>query len=330
MIGMNITTSTPNHTLTQNTIFNLTNTNATAASIVTGIQFTGGTTNVVERNLIYGLTSATTSTSAEINGIRVGGGTTIYRNNMIALGAGVANAIGSAASNSGTTGVNGINEALGTNSFFHNNVYIGGAPTAGVGASYAFNGTQTINTRSFRDNIFFNARSNSGATGSNYAVKINGTAPNPTGLTINNNVYYGTGTGFVFGFFNSLDVANLAAWKTAVGQDAGSYEGNPQYNDPTNATPDLHLHPTNVTVAEGNGADVGVTNDYDGQTRASFTPVDIGADAGNFTGVDLTGPAITYTNLSNTTSTANRTTSSFATITDPSLVNITAGTAPRI
>lgn len=299
VVGIAFISATPVNNAAQNTIFNLNNTNATAATIVTGIQFTGGTGNVVERNFIHNLTSSTTSTTAEINGIRVAGGTTIYRNNMIAIGAGVTNAIGTAATNSNTSGVNGINEALGTNSFFHNSVYIGGAPTAGVGASYAFNGTQTVNTRSFRDNIFFNARSNSGATGSNYAVKINGTAPNPAGLTINNNVYFANGTGAVFGFFNSLNVANLTAWKTAVGQDASSFESNPEYNDPTNATPDLHLHPTNLTLAEGTGADVGVTLDYDGQTRATLTPVDIGADAGNFTGA----PPMVF--VSSTTTQAN-------------------------
>jgi len=304
--GMIFTSTTPNNTISQNTIHTLTNTNATGASVVTGIQFTGGSTNVVERNFIYNLLASTTSATAEINGIRVGGGTTQYRNNMIALGAGVTNALGGAATNSSTTGIVGINEALGTNQFFHNSVYIGGAPTAGTGASYAFNGTQTINTRSFRDNIFFNARSNSGATGTNYAVKINGTAPNPTGLTINNNVYFANGTGGVFGFFNSANVANLGAWQTAVGQDAGSLESNPQYNDPTNAVPDLHLHPTNPTVAEGNGADVGVVLDFDGQTRSGLTPVDIGADAGNFVGLDLAGPVITYTAFGNTSSTGDR------------------------
>ena len=158
MIGLSVL-STGNHTLSQNTIFNLSNTNATAASVVSGIQFTGATANVVERSLIYGLTVSTNSTTAEVNGIRVAGGTTVYRNNMIALGAGVANAIGSGSA----AGINGINEPLGTDNFFHNSVYIGGTATAGTGASYAFNSTQTANTRSFRDNIFVNARSNSGA-----------------------------------------------------------------------------------------------------------------------------------------------------------------------
>ena len=137
-------------------------------------------------------------------------------------------------------------------------------------------------------------------------MRVAGTAPNPTGLTMNNNVYFANGTGAVFGFFNSLDVANLVAWRTAVGQDSASIEGNPQYNDPTNAVPDLHIHPTNPTVVESNGADVGVTDDFDGQTRSGLTPVDIGADAGNFNGIDLAPPIIAYTPLGNTTSTSTR------------------------
>ncbi|MGH9929897.1 MAG: CHRD domain-containing protein, partial [Pyrinomonadaceae bacterium] len=325
--GIVFISATPVNTASQNTIFNLSNTNPTLATIVTGIQFTGGTGNVVERNLIHSLTSATNSATAEVNGIRVAGGTTTYRNNMIAIGAGTANAIGAVASTLSTTGINGINEPLGTDNFFHNSVYIGGTATAGTGASYAFNSTQTVNTRSFRDNIFFNARTNGGATGKHYAIKLNGGVPNPTGLTINNNLYFANGSGAVFGFYNSLDVANIAAWKTAVGQDAGSFEANPQYNDPTNATPDLHLHPTNPTVAEGNGADVGVTNDFDGQTRASLTPVDIGADAGNFNGIDLAAPNITYTPLGNTSLTTNRIQT--VTITDVTGV-ATGGLAPRI
>lgn len=324
MIGINVTTTTPSHTLSQNTISSLSNTNATAASVVTGIQFTGSTANVVERNFIFGISAATNSTAAEVNGIRVAGGTTVYRNNIIAIGAGIANAIGTGST---TGGVNGINEPLGTDSFFHNSVYVGGSPTAGVGPSYAFNSSQVTNTRSFRDNIFFNARSNSGATGKNYVARVGGTTSNPTGLTINNNLYFANGSGAVFGFFNSLDVANLAAWKTAVGQDSGSFESNPQYNDPTNAIPDLHLHPTNSTVAEGNGADVGVINDFDGQTRSGLTPVDIGADAGNFSGIDLSAPNISYAPLANTSSTTNRVQT--VTITDVTGV-ATGGNAPRI
>jgi hypothetical protein len=42
-------------------------------------------------------------------------------------------------------------------------------------------------------------------------------------------------------------------------------------------------------LVEGNGFDiVSVTDDYDGQTRSTLTPVDIGADAGNFTATSKT------------------------------------------
>jgi hypothetical protein len=327
MVGI-VATNSSNNTLTANQIYNLSNTNTSAATVVTGIQFSGtGTANVIERNFIYNLSSATNSASAEVNGIRIGGGTSIYRNNMIDIGAGVPNAIGAAATNSGTTGVVGINEFLGTDNIFHNSIYIGGSPTAGTGASYAFNGVQTSNTRSFRDNIFFNARSNNGATGKNYAVKINGTTANPSGLTINNNIYFVNGTGGTFGFFNSVDVADLSTWKTAVGQDANSFFTNPQYLNPTLTTPDLHLNPSVATVAEGNGADVGVLNDYDNELRANLTPVDIGADAGNYMGIDLSPPNITYTSFGNTSSTTNRTLT--VTITDATGV-ATGSLAPRI
>lgn len=318
VIGISTTTTTPNHTVSQNTIYNLRNTNTTAATTVTGIQFTGGTANVVQRNLIYDLFSDSNSATAEINGIRIAGGTTIYRNNMIRIGNGVTNAIL----------VSGINEALGTNSVFHNSIYIDGAPTAGTASSFAFNGQQTVNTRSFRNNIFYNARNNSGATGKNYAVRVGGTGLNPTGLTINNNIYLANGTGGVFGFYASADVANLNAWKTVIGQDASSFELDPQYLNPTASVPDLHIHPTNVTPAEGNGFDVGVTNDFDGEVRASFSPVDIGADAGNFVGADLSAPIITSPSVSFTCNTGDRIIS--AVITDATGVPTSGVLQPRV
>lgn len=49
----------PNHNYSQNQVYNLKNTNATATSVVTGIYFQGGAASVVERNLIYGLSVST-------------------------------------------------------------------------------------------------------------------------------------------------------------------------------------------------------------------------------------------------------------------------------
>lgn len=307
-------------TISNNTIFALANNNATNVVLVSGIYNNGPTsgTNTIARNYIHSLTTA--STAGIIHGINIGGGTSTYQNNMIALGNGLTT----------SAQINGINEPIaGTDNFYHNSVYIGGTGVvSGTVNTFAFNSSVITNVRNYRDNIFFNARSNTSGTGAHYGIQVGGTAANPTGLTSNNNVIFANGTGGVFGRFNNANVADIAAWRMLTGQDANSFESNPQYNDPTNAAPDLHLHPTNLTVAEGNGFNVGVTDDFDGQTRSGLTPTDIGADAGNFNGQDATAPVITYNALTNTGSTTNRILS--VTITDNTGVDTTGGNDPRI
>lgn len=263
VIGIAFSSATPIQNVSQNNIYNLINTNAAAASVVTGIQFTGAATSVVQRNAIYDLVVSTNNGSAEVNGIKIGGGTAVFRNNMIRIGSGISNAVQ----------INGFFELLGTNNVFYNSVYIDGAPIAGTANSFAFNGQQTVNTRSFRNNIFFNARNNSGATGKNYAVRVGGTTPNPGGLTIDNNVYFANGAGAVLGFFNSLDVANLVAWQAAVGQDVSSIEANPLFVSASNLN--LQLGSPAIDVA----ANLGVANDFDGDSRPGLNAFfDIGAD----------------------------------------------------
>ena len=56
------------------------------------------------------------------------------------------------------------------------------------------------------------------------------------------------------------------------------------------------MHVQGTTVAEGAGFTLAaITDDFDGQTRSGLTPVDIGADAGNFTAKDIFAPAVSYT-----------------------------------
>lgn len=323
--------ATTGNNISGNTIHSLSNTNATAAVWVTGMTYNGSTTAGtynIQKNFVHSLNITSSSATATMNGIYIIGGIATYYNNMVRLGIDASgNSVGAGVA------INGISEQVaGTDNIYFNSVYIGGSGVAGSTNTYAFISTITTNTRNFRDNIFYNARSNGAGTGKHYAVRVGGTAPNPAGLTINNNVYLANGAGGVFGFFNLLDVANLAAWKTAVGQDLNSFESNPQYLTPngTASTVDLHINPSIPTNVEGNGFDVvTITEDYDSQTRSGLTPVDIGADAGNFTpGADITGPAIVYTLLSNTSSTSSRTL--IATITDASGVDQSAGNKPRV
>lgn len=268
VIGISATNTTPNHTLEGNTIFSLRNTNASAATVVSGIHYTAGTgANLVHRNLIHSLSAA--SATAVINGIDIRGGTTVYRNNMIRLGT-------DAAGTDITAGVsiNGINELLGTNTVFNNSVLIRGVGVLGTANTFAFNGQQTVNTRSFQNNNFYNARSNGAGTGKHYGIRVGGSAPNPAGLTSNYNNVFVDGTGGVFGLFNALDVANLAAWQAATGQDANSISANPAYV----SFSDLHL--TSASPSRDVGLVIpSVTNDFDNKTRPGANALyDIGAD----------------------------------------------------
>ncbi len=142
------------------------------------------------------------------------------------------------------------------------------------------------------------------------------TLANYTTSTLNNNDLYvvptGTAVGKV-GRINAADSLDLAAWKTATGQESLSISTNPQYNSSTN------LQPQPGSPLVGAGTPVSVTVDITGASRSGSAPT-IGAWE---TALDTSGPAIAYTPFGNTTSTANRTLT--ATITDISGVP-TSGT----
>ncbi|MDF2447727.1 MAG: hypothetical protein K0R26_231 [Bacteroidota bacterium] len=292
--GIVISATSANHTVTANTIYNLSN-SLSGASNVSGIIFSSSTgSNVIEKNLVYGLNAA--NVASVINGINILGGTATYKNNMIRLGV---------SGSSSTLGmqINGINETTaGTNNIWHNSVYIGGAPTTGSANTFAFQSSITTNTRSYQNNIFYNARSNNGSTGKNYAIRVGGTTVNPTGLTSNRNILFAPGTGGVVGLYNGIDRLVLSAWSTATGQDNSSYSADPAFIAPTATVPDLHINPSIPSFAEGFGTLIAsVTDDFDSQSRTGLTPTDIGADAFNGTPV----PACSGTPIAGTISLSN-------------------------
>ena len=304
VIGI-LQTSSSGQTVSQNTIHTLTNTDPDDPVQATGIFIAGN--NTVERNLIYGISLSTTNIAAVINGIEATA-TSTYQNNMIRLGLDAAGA-------SLTTGyvINGINEsdAAGGGNFYFNSVFVGGTGVVGFANTFAFNSASTVppSPHNSKNNIFYNGRS---GTGKHYAVQI---ANMPSGLTSNHNIFFVDGTNGVLGRYNGTDQTTIQAWRNATGQDSASAFANPNFVDQNGVTPNLHL--SSPTPAEAAGlAIAGVTDDFDGQLRASFTPTDIGADAGNFTSSgDVFPPAISYTLLS-TGSTMNRVLTNFATITD--------------
>jgi hypothetical protein len=259
---------------------------ATAAAVnVIGLYYSATTTvtNTVAKNVIHSFDATAANTSAVFTGIQIANGATVYANNMIRLG------IKPDGTSLGTAlTINGIlSSTTSTNSFYHNSIYIGGN---GVGTNaantYAFIRTATSGTYDLRDNIFVNNRSNATGGGKHFCLYF--TTAN-TGAAVNYNVYQYSGTGGKFAYSGSAEIANYINGGTPTGGwisgDVNSVAGDANFINATGtaSTVNLHINTTGTSVAEGTGTAIAtITDDYDGETRSGLTPVDIGADAGNF------------------------------------------------
>lgn len=198
-------------------------------------------------------------------------------NNMILLGL-------DSAGNSMTLPVNIRGIHSGRN-VLHNTVAIVGTNVADVSGRFSFcygagnNGPSQAN---IKNNIFYNTRSNQSAASANrhYCIWINNTSDQS-----DYNLFYNTGTGAYFGFNSGPLVAypTFAAWKAGTGKDLNSVYGDPLLINTTGSYPNVDLHLSNWTPAETAGtATATLTTDFDNEVRSTLSPVDIGADAGNF------------------------------------------------
>ena len=316
-----------------NKLFNFTNTTSTPSAVsIVGMFFNAAANggNIIERNIIHGFSTNNNNTVAGHYGMIISTSSstaTACRNNMLRLGI---NPDGT--SNTASTIMFGIYK-LNTNvHYIHfNSVYVGGSSVTGGNVNTAaFYKASTSGADEIKDNIFMNARSNASGAAKHYAIELN----TINSIISNNNDLFVNGTGGILGTTGSGDYATLTAWKGATNLDLSSVSGDPKYINPagTSTNLDLHINASVATPVESAGVDIaGSTNDYDNENRSSLTPVDIGADAGNFIAQDLTPPAISFTAIGNSYCASNRVLNAFATITDViSGVNTTSGTKPRL
>ena len=330
VIGISLNVATNGFTsVSQNTVYALCNTHATMPTTITGIHYAGPGTliNPVARNNIYNLSLSTTNTAADIRGINFNSGLASVENNFIRLGYDTS---GIAITNG--IPIIGLYEVAGTsgNAILFNSIYIGGTGVGtDTGSTYALRTDQSAGTRTIQNNIFVNARSNATTGGKHYAIRAAGTTVNPPGLILNYNDYLAPGTGGVLGFFNSVDVNDLAAWKSSIGSDINSISGNPHFINATGPLPDLHISALDPSPVERAGVmTADVTSDIDADDRSTFSPADMGADAGDFILGDISAPSISYTALTVTCETGNRLIT--ATITDAMGLPISGAFVPRI
>jgi len=295
-IAFTSTSTTAVSTISGNTIYNLSNSSGAIATNIYGLDLTMPTStsvtgNLVERNFIHSLSITSTDNTSQIFGIIVRGpasgtSTVTVQNNMIQLGL-------DASGNSITSGflIRGIRDSVATgtgitaNAYYYNSVYIGGTNVASSSNSTAFFSDVVTNTRTYRNNIFWNARSNASGTGKNYAIAVGGTTVNPTGLTSNRNDLYATGTGGFVGLYNTADQTTLANWQAATGQDANSISSDPLFVNANGSatTANLHILAGSPAISGGTPVTVtaaspltGILNDFDNYARSATTPT-IGA-----------------------------------------------------
>lgn len=237
-------------TISTNTIANLNNATSNTAGSVAAVYFNGSTgTNVVSRNLIHSLSASGGSTTAAIYGFQIIAGVTTYYNNIIFLGGNSSSVL------YGIYETGSVDETY----LYFNTIYIAGEPTSGSQNSYGLYNNEDSNVRDFRNNIFFNARSNNGASGTHYAIALAGNT-----LTIDYNDYYVTGTGGVLGELGG-NQTSLANWQTATGQDANSLNTDPTFTSAGSTTASSYMIGVDLDGVDGTG----ITNDYGLNSRGS-------------------------------------------------------------
>ena len=155
----------------------------------------------------------------------------------------------------------GMFEVAGTNNIDNNTVYIGGSGVVSSSNTYAFVSNVSTGTRTYRNNIFMNARDNASGGGKNYAVSLFGL----TGATSDFNDLYAPGTGWICWCVRrrSIDARQLARSNGGRMQIHSRSSKALKSADGTAVTADLHLQNTSPMLNVGTTIAT-VTNDFDG------------------------------------------------------------------
>ncbi len=331
IIGIAITSATPNKNITGNLIYNFNNYNTAPAASILGIYYTGATSfgnySIINNNFIHSFRLATTAVGL-MTGIYNASGIATFQNNMIRLGI---DSTGAAIS--GPYNIKGIVHGIASSSNYYNNsIFLGGSSagttnTACMEFTSAITATETVN---LRNNIFYNNIANT-STGRNACIRI------ITNVRIfsNYNILFSPDMGGAAGIINATAYSTLTGaggWNATALIDGQSSPSDPSFISPsgTSSTVDLHLNTSNPAEAQGDPTVTAVLDDFDGQLRSGLTPTDIGADAGNFTMItDKFPPTINLIPLINTSSTSDRT-FTVNIFDNPGLPSATSPNRPRV
>ncbi len=312
-----------------NTIYNISGTAATTA--VAGIQISYGTIVNIYRNNIYNITnnSATGGTPA-VYGIQADATgntqTTVYNNFISEL---------KAPSASNSNAVYGIwlnGSTASVMNAYYNSIYLNGTSTGINFGTAALVCSASPLSIDLRNNILVNASTPAGTGTTRALVRASALNTNYALTSGFNCLFAGTPgpSNLIFSDGTNND-QTLQAFKNRVGpREQSSFSSLPPFINIATSPYNLHLQNSIATQCEGGAKPIaGFTLDYDGGTRNLTTP-DVGADELTGVTVDIAAPDIQYALLGTSSVAANRVLTNFATITDPSGINISSNTKPRI
>lgn len=275
---------------------------------------------VINKNIVRNMTGSSTGISSDVsNGVTIDGnfihsfygpvfysmikGIQVYatndnpptgvlhgnfniRNNMIRFGIDSAGAPVTQRFN-----ISGIEAPLDSTVITHNSIFIGNTDTAFDVQSDAIRISKLVNTGNrITNNIMVNERSTAtNAFGPASMLNFNGYITSLTGLTLNNNIYFGSVDTYT-SVYKNVRYNGLAQWRNVSGMEANSIIADPYFINATGNLNNVNLHLNSPTPAEANGiAEPEVTSDFDLENRIALSPVDIGADAGAYTQFAIAG-----------------------------------------
>lgn len=250
---------------------------------ITGIDAINGSTAITEtfinRNFMHNFWDHSNGNySGSIFGIWCGMGVRM-ENNMIALGN---DELGQVVDSSiYVTGIRVRHSNFDTVAIYHNSISVGGgAQNKTYGNGRALDIEQNVQGNyknvKVKNNIFscFRFGNNSSA---NSIVDMQYSSIIKTLLVCDYNQYYAGGTSTFMEFGSTFQ-----SWQQTTGMDLHSFYNPPKYINASGGSQSCDLHLQFANFSEGKGTPIGVAGDFDSDNRQALTPVDIGADAGNF------------------------------------------------
>ncbi len=321
--------TTGNHQFNDNLVYDV----QSGSTSLYGMYVIGGTTHNIYNNKIYNLRYSGTGAGV-VAGMYLSSATTTVYNNMIY----------DLRNTGGTTApqVRGISVTGGTShKIYYNSLLLDASSTAtNFGTACLYTSSSTGGLIDLRNNIFVN-RSTPRGTGLTAVIHKSTTGFTVFGADTNRNLYYAGSPDatHVIGLFSTTAYPALADYRAAAGAiEQGSYTEENLFYRSSVSPYDLRISESTPTQVESGGANItGITTDMYGTIRqgnpgyagTGLAP-DLGANEGEFTSQDLASPVISYTPLTQTISTGDRSLTGVV-ITDATGVDIEGGEfSPRI